>query len=80
MDQARIVGAARCLDGLTRTPIHGSIYVRWHGGPEQKAIETVAMPFQGGHFDGMDDSYKTARSAWCEAFGGAQYVVCRREP
>ena len=63
-----------------RNTDHGSIYVRWTGGPEQKAIETVAMPFQGGHFDGMDDSYKTARSAWCEAFGGAQYVVCRREP
>lgn len=62
-----------------RNTDHGSIYIRWIDGPEQKAVEAVAMPFQGGHFDGMDDSYKTARSAWCEVFGGAQYVVCRRE-
>lgn len=63
-----------------RNTDHGSVYVRWPGGPDQKAVEAVAMPFQGGHFDGMDDSYKTQRSAWCEVFGGAQYVVCRREP
>ena len=62
-----------------RNTDHGSIYVRWPGGPDQKTVEAVAMPFQCGHFDGMDDSYKVRRSAWCEVFGGAQYVVCRRE-
>ena len=27
----------------------------------------------------MEDIYEDERSAWCEVFGGAQYVFCDRE-
>ena len=61
-----------------RNTDHGSVYVRWSDGPDQKAVEAVAMTFQGGRFNGMEDSYETDRSAWCEVFGGAQYVSCQQ--
>ena len=62
-----------------RVPHHGSICVRWTGGPTRQEVEAIARRYQGGHFDGMEDIYRSERSPWCEVFGGADYVSCSRE-
>lgn len=62
-----------------RVPHHGSVHIRWTGGPTRQGVEAIASPYQGGHFDGMEDIYRSARSPWCEVFGGADYVSCSRE-
>ena len=62
-----------------RVPDHGSVHIRWTNGPTRQEVEAIACRYQGGHFDGMEDIYRSARSAWCEVFGGADYVSCSRE-
>ena len=62
-----------------RVPHHGSILVRWTSGPTRPEVEAIAARYQGGHFDGMEDIYRSARSPWCEVFGGADYVSCSRD-
>lgn len=56
-----------------------SVRVRWTGGPTRDEVEQVAYKFKRGHFDGMTDSYVSARSPWCSTFGGADYISCTRE-
>jgi len=62
-----------------RVPHHGSILVRWTGGPARQEVEAIADRYQGGYFDGMEDIYRSVRSPWCEVFGGADYVSCSRD-
>jgi len=45
-----------------RVPHHGSVYVRWTSGPTRQEVEAIANRYQGGHFDGMEDIYRSARS------------------
>lgn len=61
-----------------RTPHHGSVYVRWTGGPTAAAVSERIGRYQGGRFNGMEDCYEHGRSAWCEVFGGADYVSTTR--
>lgn len=58
---------------------HGSVHIRWTSGPTRQEVEAIASRYQGGHFDGMEDIYRSVRSPWCEVFGGADYVSCNRE-
>lgn len=58
---------------------YGSVAVQWEDGPLEREVEAIVNRFKGGHFDGMDDSYKRNRSAWVAVFGGADYINARRE-
>lgn len=58
---------------------HGTVDIRWQDGPTVEAVEDITNRYQRGRFDGMDDSYKAGPNAWCEVFGGADYVFATRE-
>lgn len=56
-----------------------SVRIRWTDGPLVSEVETVTCKYSGGHFDGMDDSYKHERSPFTEVFGSAQYIFENRD-
>lgn len=58
---------------------HGSIHITWLDGPSDAAVDGAISCYRRGYFDGMTDSYSDARPAWCEVFGGANYISTRRE-
>lgn len=59
---------------------HSSVGVYWTCGPRPAKIREIADRHSEGHFDGMDDSYKTDPDAtFADVFGGARYVNCHRE-
>jgi Large polyvalent protein associated domain 30/Large polyvalent protein associated domain 29 len=58
---------------------HGSIQITWLDGPPEAAVDGAVSRYRRGRFDGMTDSYSDDRPAWCEVFGGAEYVFTRRE-
>ncbi|WP_076069883.1 LPD29 domain-containing protein [Sphingomonas montana] len=58
---------------------HGSVTIAWTDGPTTAEVEQIASAYKGGSYDGMDDSYSRTKSAWCETFGGADYISTARE-
>lgn len=63
----------------TRNRDHGSVTIAWTDGPTTAEVEPIVSPYKGGSFDGMDDSYSRTKSAWCDTFGGADYISTARE-
>lgn len=62
-----------------RKSSHGAVNVRWTDGPTATEVQELVGKYKRGHFNGMEDIYEDERSAWCEVFGGAQYVFCDRD-
>lgn len=62
-----------------RKAYYGSVSVQWTDGPLEREVESVVMRFKGGHFDGMEDTYRHEKTPWLAVFGGADYVNTRRE-
>lgn len=62
-----------------RKSSHGTVNVRWTDGPTAAEVQDIASKYKRGHFNGMEDIYEDERPAWCEVFGGAEYVFCDRE-
>jgi hypothetical protein len=58
---------------------HGSLSVSWTDGPTVRAVEAITSIYRRGSFDGMQDMYQDDRSAWCEVYGGVQYINAHRE-
>ena len=58
---------------------HGTVNVRWTDGPTAAEVQDIASKYKRGHFNGMEDIYEDERPAWCEVFGGAEYVFCERD-
>lgn len=62
-----------------RTERRGTINVHWTDGPTLAEVEPFAGRHELGHFDGMTDSYSFDRDrAFCDMFGGTQYIFCHR--
>lgn len=57
---------------------HGAIDVEWTDGPTSAAVKAITEPYRAGHFDGMEDIYRSSVSPWNRVFGGAQYVFPKR--
>lgn len=53
--------------------------VQWIDGPRAARVRPIAERYQGGHFDGMTDSYEANRSPFNELFGYADYVFTQRD-
>lgn len=62
-----------------RKSSHGTVNVRWTDGPTAAEVQDIASKYKRGHFNGMEDIYEDERPAWCEVFGGAEYVFYERE-
>lgn len=56
----------------------GAIDIEWTDGPTSSDVKAITEPYCAGHFDGMEDIYKSSVSPWDRVFGGAQYVFPRR--
>lgn len=56
-----------------------AIDVRWTDGPVSAQVDAIIGRYAAGSFNGMDDLYTYAHSAWCDAFGDAQYVHANRD-
>ena len=55
-----------------------SIWACWTDGPTSKDVDAIIQKYSGGSFDGMDDLYTYAATAWTDAFGDAKYVFANR--
>jgi len=55
-----------------------SIKVSWTDGPTSKEVDRIADRYSAGSFDGMEDIYNYAASAWTTVFGDAKYVHTQR--
>lgn len=62
-----------------RKSSYGTVNVRWTDGPTASEVQDITNKYKRGHFNGMEDIYEDERPAWCEVFGGAEYVFCDRE-
>lgn len=62
-----------------RKSSHGTVNVGWIDGPTEAEVKDIAGRYKRGHFNGMEDIYEDERPAWCEVFGGAEYVFCDRD-
>ena len=58
---------------------HGTVNVRWADGPTTAEVQHIAGKLQARPLQRMEDIYGDERPAWCEVFGGAEYVFCGRE-
>lgn len=63
----------------SRFSMGDSIDVSWVDGPIAAQVDEIIGCYAAGSFDGMDDSYTYASSAWTDAFGDAKYVHCSRD-
>jgi hypothetical protein len=55
-----------------------SIDISWVDGPTTAQVDEIADKYQGGDFNGMDDSYTYRRNDWIRTFGDAKYVHAQR--
>lgn len=55
-----------------------SVRVAWTDGPTTAAVEEILDRFDGGSFNGMDDSYTYCDTAWNSLFGSARYTFANR--
>ncbi len=57
---------------------HGTIDISWTDGPTSKQVRAIADTYRAGHYDGMDDLYRSSVTPWNTVFGGADYVFTGR--
>jgi len=62
-----------------RAERHGALLISWTDGPTSKQVEAMTRPYKAGHFDGMDDCYKTNSTPWNQVFGSAYYISISRD-
>jgi hypothetical protein len=53
--------------------------VSWVDGPTTDEVKVLTGKYEGGHFDGMDDSYHHRNSPFTTVFGSAQYIFETRK-
>lgn len=56
------------------TSDYNSVRLSWIDGPTTDAVKALTGKYEGGHFDGMDDSYHHVKSPFTTVFGSAQYI------
>lgn len=56
-----------------------AVRVGWTDGVTVDDIDAIANKYRGGDFDGSNDLYTYADSAWINAFGSAKYISTSRE-
>lgn len=57
---------------------YNSVRIAWVDGPTTDEVKAVAGKYEGGHFDGMDDSYHHRKSPFTSVYGSAQYIFENR--
>jgi hypothetical protein len=57
---------------------YNSVRIGWVDGPTIDDVKALTGKYEGGHFDGMDDSYHYSRSPFTEVYGSAKYVFENR--
>ena len=62
-----------------RKSSHGTVNDALGGWADHGRGPAHRRQVQRGRFNGMEDIYEDERPAWCEVFGGAEYVFCGRE-
>lgn len=62
----------------SRFSMGDSIDVSWTDGPMTAQVEAIIKKYAAGSFNGMEDIYEYASSAWTNAFGDAKYVHSQR--
>jgi len=64
-----------------RNPNYGTIKITYpkNSGIELSDIENVTAKFKRGYFDGRQDIYEDVKPAFCEVFGGADYIFTQED-
>lgn len=57
---------------------YNSVRLAWTDGPTTEQVKAITGKYEGGHFDGMDDSYHHSKSPFTEVYGSAQYIFENR--
>jgi hypothetical protein len=57
---------------------YNSVRIAWTDGPTTDHVKAITGKYEGGHFDGMDDSYHHSRSPFTSVFGSAKYIFENR--
>ena len=61
-----------------RVTHYGSLSIRWEDGPTVAAIKEVVDKYESGSFNGMEDIYEHAASAWNNVYGGVKDLNTNR--